>query len=196
MIYGKIKIIKLTNLIVGIFSILAALFLFIIAVINLTYQSDDGKYIAFLTIGTVLRFAEVIGLIFLGIVCILNFFKNKENDKVATLCIGVYLLVDVIFTFISMCFYGFDEAYKWVIFIFGLIALILMALSLIKKISKTANIVLYISFLLLTFVIICLYFATLPSGVSAAYYSFIFLALVALITSYTLSLVFKLDSNN
>ena len=191
----KSKIIKLTNLIAGIFSILAALFLFIIAIINLTYQSDDGKYIAYLTIGTILRFAEVIGLIFLGVMSILGFFKNKENNKSATLCIGVFLLIDVIFTFINMCFYGFNDAYWWVIFIFGLIALILMILSLITKFSKTANIVLYISFLLITFVIICLYFSMLPTGLSAAYDSFIFLALIALITSFILSLIFKTESN-
>lgn len=191
----KSKIIKLTNLIAGIFSILAALFLFIIAIINLTYQSDDGKYIAYLTIGTILRFAEVIGLIFLGVMSILGFFKNKENNKSATLCIGVFLLIDVIFTFINMCFYGFNDAYWWVIFIFGLIALILMMLSLITKFSKTANIVLYISFLLITFVIICLYFSMLPTGLSAAYDSFIFLALIALITSFILSLIFKTESN-
>lgn len=191
----KSKIIKLTNLIAGIFSILAALFLFIIAIINLTYQSDDGKYIAYLTIGTILRFAEVIGLIFLGVMSILGFFKNKENNKSATLCIGVFLLIDVIFTFINMCFYGFNDAYWWVIFIFGLIALILMILSLITKFSKTANIVLYISFLLISFVIICLYFSMLPTGLSAAYDSFIFLALIALITSFILSLIFKTESN-
>lgn len=191
----KSKIIKLTNLIAGIFSILAALFLFIIAIINLTYQSDDGKYIAYLTIGTILRFAEVIGLIFLGVMSILGFFKNKENNKSATLCIGVFLLIDVIFTFINMCFFGFNDAYWWVIFIFGLIALILMILSLITKFSKTANIVLYISFLLISFVIICLYFSMLPTGLSAAYDSFIFLALIALITSFILSLIFKTESN-
>lgn len=191
----KSKIIKLTNLIAGIFSILAALFLFIIAIINLTYQSDDGKYIAYLTIGTILRFAEVIGLIFLGVMSILGFFKNKENNKSATLCIGVFLLIDVIFTFINMCFFGFNDAYWWVIFIFGLIALILMILSLIAKFSKTANIVLYISFLLISFVIICLYFSMLPTGLSAAYDSFIFLALIALITSFILSLIFKTEPN-
>lgn len=191
----KSKIIKLTNLIAGIFSILAALFLFIIAIINLTYQLDDGKYIAYLTIGTILRFSEVIGLIFLGVISILGFFKNKENNKSATLCIGVFLLIDVIFTFINMCFFGFNDAYWWVIFIFGLIALILMILSLITKFSKTANIVLYISFLLITFVIICLYFSMLPTGLSAAYDSFIFLALIALITSFILSLIFKTESN-
>lgn len=191
----KSKIIKLTNLIAGIFSILAALFLFIIAIINLTYQSDDGKYIAYLTIGTILRFAEVIGLIFLGVMSILGFFKNKENNKSATLCIGVFLLIDVIFTFINMCFFGFNDAYWWVIFIFGLIALILMILSLITKFSKTANIVLYISFLLISFVIICLYFSMLPTGLSAAYDSFIFLALIALITSFILSLIFKTEPN-
>ena len=136
------KALRIVQLVAGCLAAFVALFFLIEGILFLTDISGEegtAKWNVYVIIAALLALAAATGLAIFGTYLILSFVRNQDGKKLAFFTLLTYLGYEVISTFITMCFFGFNQGLPWVVVVFGIGGAVVLLLSVLLNLDKVTS---------------------------------------------------------
>lgn len=126
------KVVNITYLVAGILTAAVALFYAIAGIISLTnFSSDfDASVNVYIAIIAVLEFGVACGLAIFSYFIIKEFVNNSITKNKLLYSIAMWFAYEFISLFIWMCFWGFGNAYNWVVLVIAVVGFVVALLSI------------------------------------------------------------------
>ncbi len=126
------KVVNITYLVAGILTAAVALFYAIAGIISLTnFSSDfDASVNIYIAILAVLEFGIACGLAIFSYFIIKEFVNNSITKNKLLYSIAMWFAYEFISLFIWMCFWGFGNAYNWVVLVIAVAGFVVALLSI------------------------------------------------------------------
>ena len=119
----KDKALKITQLVIGCIGAVVAVFYLVVSILNLTGLSGDNtaKGNVYIVITSLIGLLGVACFVFVSLFTIKGYIKDFVAKKWAIYVLIWLLCVEVLSTFIGMCFFGFGSALGWIVTVFGIV---------------------------------------------------------------------------
>ena len=132
------KMVSITSLVAGILVAVVALFLVILGIVVMTsFDANNGaKANWWLAIEVVLFLGAAAILGIFAFLTIRNYIRGNEEYQYGALAAITWFGMEFIMTFVSMCFWGFDNARSWVVVIFSAAGIVLIMIPMFAKLEK------------------------------------------------------------
>ena len=126
------KVVNITYLVAGILTAVVALFYAIAGIISLTHFSSDldASVNIYIAIMAVLEFGIACGLAIFSYFIIKEFVSNSITKNKLLYSIAMWFAYEFINLFIWMCFWGFGNAYNWVLLVIAVVGFVVALLSI------------------------------------------------------------------
>ena len=134
----KDKALKITQLVIGCIAAVVAVFYLVVSIMNLTNLSgnNEAKLNVYIVISALIGLLGVTCFVFVSLFTIKGYIKDFVAKKWAIYGLIGMLCVEVVSTFIGMCFWGFDSALGWIVTVFGIGGVVVLLLSQTGKFDE------------------------------------------------------------
>ena len=151
----KDKALKITQLVIGCIAAVVAVFYLVVSILNLTSLSGDNTATGnvYIVITSLIGLLGVACFVFVSLFTIKGYIKDFVAKKWAIYGLIGMLCVEVLSTFIGMCFWGFGSALGWIVTVFGIGGIVVLVLTLTGKYDEMVVTVLELVGCAISFVI-------------------------------------------
>lgn len=151
----KDKVLKITQLAIGCIAAVVAVFYLVVSILNLTDLSGDNsaKGNIYIVIAALIGLLGVACFVFVSLFTIKGYIKDFVAKKWAIYGLIGMLAIEVLSTFIGMCFWGFGSAMGWIVTVFGIGGIVVLVLTLTNKFDEMVVTVLELVGCAISFVI-------------------------------------------
>ena len=138
------KILKTSQLVVGCISAMVGIFFLILSIMTLTNLSGENSALAnvYLVLIAILGLAFVALMVFVSLYTIKGFVKNVDERKWVLYAICGFLCYEVLSSVLTLCCINVSSALLWIVTIFSLAGLIVIALSIYGSFDQLVKAVL------------------------------------------------------